>query len=121
MARILVADDQPEIRDILRTTCELDAHEAYTAGTVDEAVAAFIEHDPALMILDVNMPPQRGAEEILARLDTLGGTRDCAVIVMTGYIDEEAEKLGEQARVTSVMAKPFAIDAMRATIARALA
>ena len=120
MARILVADDQPAIRDILRSTCELDDHEAFLAGTVAEAVAAFVEFDPALMILDVNMPPQRGAAEILANLDKLGGTGDCAVIVVTGYVDEEAEQLGAQERVKSVMAKPFAIDTMRAAIARAL-
>ena len=122
MARILVADDEAPILDVIQQTCALDGHEVRPVSTVDEAVSAYVDFAPALMILDVRMPPDGGALRILERLDALGGTGTCAVIVISGgIVEDEASGLVEQDRVRHVIQKPFAIQDMRDAIKASLA
>lgn len=121
MARILIADDQEDILSIIASVCQFDAHEPRTEATVEGAVEAYVDFDPALMILDVHMSHHGGAREILARLDKLGGTGACRVIVMTGIVDPETEHMQQQERVRAVVQKPFSVDFLRQTIADALA
>lgn len=121
MARILVADDEPAILDVIRLTCGLDGHEVEAHDNVEAAVAAFVEFRPDLLILDVNMPPSGGARQILERLDALGGTGESRVIIVTGgLVDEEAAGLTSEARVKSVIGKPFEITTMRDAVQGAL-
>lgn len=114
MARILVADDEAAILEVMRLTCELDGHDVRDARTVEDAVAAYVDFAPELMILDVNMSFAGGARSILERLDTLGGTGSCPVIVVTGgLLEEETEGLADQERVLHVIQKPFQIQELR--------
>ena len=121
MARILIADDQEDILSIIASVCEFDAHEPRTEPTLEGTVKAFVEFDPALMILDVHMSHQGGAREILTRLDKLGGTGECRVVVMTGIVDESAESMAQEERVRAVIQKPFSVEFLRQTIQDALA
>jgi len=121
MARILVADDEPAILEVMRLTCELDGHDVREVRTAEAAVTAFVEFSPELMILDVNMPYEGGARSILERLDELGGTGSCPVIVVTGgLVEEESEGLTDQKRVQCVIQKPFAIQDLRDAVRAAL-
>ncbi len=64
MPRILVVDDEEQIRRILRTTLERAGHEVDTAADGNEAVAAY---DPArhdLVITDIVMPEKEGIATI---------------------------------------------------------
>lgn len=116
MARVLVADDEPGIREILRATCALDGHEVVAAGNAEQALAAYDEATPDLMILDVNMPGG-GAQDVLAELGRRPGGVGCPVLLMSGFAAEELEDLP----VAGVIQKPFTIDAVRMAVKAALA
>jgi CheY-like chemotaxis protein len=120
MARILVADDEADILAIIAAVCQFDDHEARTETTLEGTVEAFIDFAPDVMILDVNMSHVGGAPEILARLDKLGGTGACKVIVMSGMVDDEAGRMEREERVIAVVQKPFTVAFLRETIAAAL-
>jgi len=121
MARILIADDQEDILSIISSVCVIDKHEPRAESTPEGAVGAFVDFGPELMILDVNMSHKGGAREILARIDELGGTGACRVIVMSGNVDEDAASMLREDRVQAVVQKPFSLDSLRATIRDALA
>ncbi len=116
MARVLVADDDPAIRDVIRSTCALDDHEVHACATSAEAVAAYAEFQPDLMILDVNMPGG-GAKAILEDLEAQLTGSTCPALVVSGFADEDLE----HPRILEVIQKPFGIDALRIAVKTALA
>lgn len=116
MAGVLIADDEAAIRDVIASTCALDGWAARTAATAAQAVDAYLEDQPDLLILDLNMPGG-GAEEILLGIERLRGEVDCPVILVSGFAVDPFE----HPRVVAVIQKPFGIDAMRIAIKTALA
>jgi len=116
MARVLVADDDAAIRDVIASTCKLDRHDVRTVATAAAALAAYLGERPDLMILDINMPGG-GAEEILARIERAAGDSICPVIVVSGF----AEAVVQHERILDVIQKPFGIDALRIAVKTALA
>lgn len=81
MARILVVDDDPAIRDLLLATLGFGAHEVLTAESGDEAVAQAGRAPPDVVVLDLDLPGQDG-EAILRRLR--GAGVQARVLVLTG-------------------------------------
>jgi CheY-like chemotaxis protein len=60
MACVLVADDDPDIRDLARLLISRHGHEVVTAGDGDEAIAMLHSVAPALVVTDFTMPRQDG-------------------------------------------------------------
>lgn len=115
MARVLVADDESAIRDVITSTCELDGYEVQSHAVSAAAIAGYAAFAPDLMILDVNMPGG-GAEAILAALEEQLGHPPCPAIVVSGYADEYLH----HACIREVIQKPFGIDALRIAMKTAL-
>ena len=67
MGRILVADDDEDIRDLVAFRLELEGHEVQIAGDGASASKSVTEFEPDLVVLDVMMP-LRGGLEICADL-----------------------------------------------------
>jgi DNA-binding response OmpR family regulator len=93
--RILVVDDETNVRLNFRTTLETEGHEIFEARSGEEAVESFAEHTFALAILDIRMAGMDGLE-LLAKMRE-SGIRVPAMIV-TAYSDVpnavKAMKLG---------------------------
>ena len=64
MNRVLVVDDEPQIRRALRTSLEAHGYEVQTVGTGEEAVIGAAESAPELMLLDLGLPDLDGTEVI---------------------------------------------------------
>ncbi len=62
MASILIADDSPPMRTLLRVTLRGGDHEVVEAKDGDEALVLLAEHRPTVAVLDVNMPGRTGLE-----------------------------------------------------------
>ncbi|HUJ31409.1 MAG TPA: response regulator, partial [Candidatus Acidoferrum sp.] len=61
-AKILVVDDEPQIRRVLRTTLTSQGYAANEAKSGDEALELIRTERPDLILLDVNMPGRSGLE-----------------------------------------------------------
>ncbi|HXJ67934.1 MAG TPA: response regulator, partial [Verrucomicrobiae bacterium] len=80
--RILIADDEPDIRLVLRTRLERDGYSVLEARDGAEAVAMARSEMPDLIVLDVMMPEMDGVE-VCNRLRASFTTRGIPVIMLT--------------------------------------
>lgn len=99
---ILVADDEPEIRDIVRLLLTGDGYLVETAENGRQAVVQMSE-DVDLCILDVNMPELSGvmaAAEIRQQFDT-------PIIFLTAYSSESDKVMGFSVGADDYIVKPF--------------
>jgi CheY-like chemotaxis protein len=87
---VLVADDDPDVRQMLRTLLELDGYEVMEARDGTEAWAAIEEHEPPVVIADVQMPGLTGLQicQKVRQSKYL-----CKVIVYTAGMATEAEAM----------------------------
>ena len=82
---VLIVDDEPHVRSYLRMVLgALGVTEVWEAADGSDAIGLFQEHQPAVVLLDVNMPLLSG-DETLRRLTTLDP--GAAVIVVTSQND----------------------------------
>ena len=115
--RILVVDDEPSICTIVRKTLSRDQ---YSVETTTRSTIALqrLEHEPFdLLITDISMPEIDGlelAERARAAQALLG------IVIMTGYGSFENMSRALRTGVADFIIKPFDIDDLRATVARAL-
>jgi CheY-like chemotaxis protein len=119
MARILVADDEAPIREMIKIACELDGHEVHDVMDAEDALAAYDTFRPDLMILDINMPGG-GGDHIIEQLRARGA-RPCPWIVVTGLAGALTEEEIEELNAAQVLSKPFSIDGLRLAVGMALA
>lgn len=121
MARILVADDDPEIRKILKMMLERDGHEVTLAVNGIEATKLYAQRPPDLLITNIVMPDKEGIGTIL---DVRRDFPDAKILAISGggqignkdYL-EMAEKVGAQ---RSLM-KPFGQSEILAVVSELVA
>ena len=104
--KILVVDDEPQIRKFLRISLCAHHHLILEAGTGRDAVALAAREQPDLIILDLSLPDMDG-HEVISRLREHGTAPIIVLTVRTGDLDKiEALDRGADDYVT----KPFGID-----------
>src|SRR5439155_12860008 len=111
--RILVVDDEPDVRAIVRDLLELEGHEVTIAANAEEALA-YAGEPPDLLLTDVVMPGMRGTE--LARRF---GERHpgVGVVLMSSHVDDE--DVSEHLAFGTFLGKPFSGDQLLAALAAA--
>ena len=117
MSRILVAEDDPAIREGLIATLESDGHEVRTARDGAEALALYAEERPDLLLLDIMMPKKSGYEvctEIRRTEPAL------PILFLTAKAGEEDAVLGLGLGADDYIAKPFGVRELLARVAAAL-
>jgi len=120
LATILVADDEPFLRELVRTTVESDTRNIVEAADGDEAWALIKKHQPALVLLDVRMPGLNGLQLVKAiRADPeLAGTR---VILIAASAHESDRDAGMAAGADFYVTKPFSPAELLALVEAAMA
>jgi signal transduction histidine kinase len=84
--RVLVVDDEPDTRRLLRTVLEQCGSEVTTAGSAAEAIDAFIQSKPDVLISDIGMPEEDGYELIgKLRAAESGHNGRIPAIALTAY------------------------------------
>jgi DNA-binding response OmpR family regulator len=104
--RILVVDDEPDIRDLLRLTLERESYLVSEAANGEEALAAVEDDPPDLIILDLMMPVLDG-HQTCYRLKAERASAHIPVIMLTAKGEETDEVIGLGIGADDYMAKPF--------------
>ena len=103
--RILVVDDEPSIRELLRAYLQADGFEVALAGTGADALHEATESDPPpdLVLLDIGLPDLDGLDV----LRILRRTSDVYVILVTARAEEMDRIIGLSGGADDYVTKPF--------------
>ena len=120
MARVLIADDEESMRELVARAIAMDGHETATAQDGAEALEILVRDSGAfdLLLTDIKMPVMDGIALALA------AARDfprLTILLMTGFADQRERASGLDAIVHDVITKPFAVADIRTAVAEALA
>ncbi|MDA0747086.1 MAG: response regulator [bacterium] len=114
LARVLVIDDEDNVRTPLRTILEMSGHEVDEAGNGLDGLEKFSACPADLVITDLNMPRLNGEAFILRLRTDFPGVK---IIVMTADREAISQTLGADAAVE----KPFRLNEVLETVNRLLA
>ena len=105
--RILIVDDEEDIRNLLKARLEFSGFECLTAGDGEEAMKVTKEGKPSLIILDLVLPHKDGLQ-VFKELRAHKYSKDIPIIVYTAQNPEVvAEKGLEALEVVDFVLKPF--------------
>ena len=108
MARIVVADDDPDILNIVAMSLESKGHEVHRAVNGREAVTLTKETSPHVVVMDLMMPEMDGYEATEAlKADAL--TASVPIVALTAKAMRGDEERGRRAGVDAYVTKPFRI------------
>ncbi len=110
--RVLVVDDEPQIRRVMRTALASNGYEAYEARTGEEALEALREDSPDLILLDMNMPGMGG----LAACREIRAVSEVAIIVLSVRDGEKDKIAALDAGADDYITKPFSVNELMARI-----
>jgi DNA-binding NtrC family response regulator len=116
-ARLLIVDDDPEMRALLIDELRSEGYEAAEAGDGAEAVRALRSCEYDVILMDKNMPGPSG-------LDLLPGFRRLCprarIIMMTAFGDVPSYVEAAEKGAVEFLFKPFRMEEMKAAIQKAL-
>jgi len=102
-ALLLIVDDEPHIREIVRFAAEKAGYQCIEAGDGEAALAATEQHSPDLIVLDIKMPKKSGLEVCRAlRTDS-----QVPIIFLTSNDEEIDRILGLEMGGDDYVTKPF--------------
>ncbi|MGO2682732.1 response regulator transcription factor [Microbacterium sp.] len=112
-ARILVVDDEPNIRDLLSTGLSFGGYQVKTVSNGAATISAVLEEEPDLIILDVMLPDMNGFS-VTKRLRGAGFT--APILFLTAKDDTQDKIEGLNAGGDDYVTKPFALDEIVARV-----
>jgi two-component system KDP operon response regulator KdpE len=113
---ILVVDDEPQIRRVMRTTLSSNGYAVVEAKSGEEALEVLRKEHPDLVLLDVNMPGMGG----LKACREIRDQSDLAIIMLTVRDTEHDKVLALDAGADDYVVKPFSMEELLARIRAAL-
>lgn len=120
MAKILAAEDERDIRDLIAFTLRFAGHEVTTAMNGEEAVAMAEQVKPDLILLDVRMPRMNGYDACRA-IKANPNLKDVPVVFLSAKGQESEVQAGLQAGAEEYILKPFAPDQLIERVRQILA
>ena len=106
MKRILIADDEPQIRILLNATLSVNDYQLFEAADGDQALAMIEVHKPDLVILDWMMPKLTGIQ-VAESLRDNPETASIPVIMLTARGMQGDRRVGKLAGIREYVVKPF--------------
>jgi len=116
-SRILVADDEDALRELLQRFLETKGHQVVLAQDGREALKLFREQPFDLVLSDVRMPGLDGLQLLAAVKDINPRT---PVVLISGYGDIETVVTALKAGAENFLAKPIRIDMLRRVVSQSL-
>ena len=116
MTRVLVVDDEPQIRRALLLNLRARGYDVLEAASGEAAIQAAASEHPDLVLLDLGLPGMSGLDVITA----LRGWTQVPIIVLTVRDDERAKVMAFDAGADDYVTKPFGMDELLARLRAAL-
>jgi putative two-component system response regulator len=108
-ARIVIVDDDPGVRGLLRTLLRSRGYGVEEFGAAEPALERIRTDPPDLVFLDLNLPDRSG-HSVLEELRSSPATRLLPVVMLTGFASSEEKVRAYELGVTDFLAKPFSPD-----------
>jgi CheY-like chemotaxis protein len=120
MSRVLIADDEDSMRQLVARAIAMDGHQTVTAQDGAEALEILTREDGAfdLLLTDIQMPVMDG---IALALSAARDFPNLTILLMTGFADQRERASNLNALVHDVVTKPFSVADIRTAVADALA
>ena len=107
MAKILIAEDERDIRDLVAFTLRFAGHEVVAVGNGEEAVEAARKEKPDLILMDVRMPRMTGYEAC-EHMKADPELKDIPVVFLSAKGQDSEIRTGLNAGAAEYLLKPFA-------------
>lgn len=107
MARILVAEDERDIRELVGFALRFAGHEVVLASNGEEAYEMAQEIVPTLILTDVRMPKMTGYE-LCRRLKETEAVKHIPVVILSAKGQDEEIEQGRDSGAVDYILKPFA-------------
>ncbi|MCK5057618.1 MAG: response regulator [Candidatus Aminicenantes bacterium] len=107
MKKILIVDDQSEIRELVDITLRVSDYKILLAENGEEAIEIALQENPDLIIMDILMPGDIDGIEATRILKNNALTKDCPVIILTSKGQEKIKEKGFEAGADDYFVKPF--------------
>lgn len=104
--KILIADDEPDILEILQFNLNTEGYEVITAKNGDEAIIKAKSASPDLIILDIMMPGKNGID-VCRELRTNPQFNNTLIIFLTAISDDLSEVKGLESGADDYLNKPI--------------
>jgi len=114
--RILIVDDDPQIRRVMRTTLVVQGYEVADARSGEEAIEKFREEKYDLILLDLNMPGMDG----IATCREIRSSSDVAIVMLTVRDSERDKVTALDAGADDYVTKPFSTPELLARVRAAM-
>jgi DNA-binding NtrC family response regulator len=116
MGKVLIVDDEPNMRRILKANLRMDNHTCVEASNSSDAVMLLSKDDFDVVVTDQKMPGGTGLD-VLRAVQESDPTTSVIFLTAVGTVELAVESMRQGA--FDFLAKPFEIDVMKATIRRA--
>ncbi len=120
MTKILIAEDERDIRDLITFTLRFANYDVVAASNGEEAVNLAKQEVPDLILMDVRMPRMTGYEACAA-IKAQPNLKDIPIIFLSAKGQDSEIQAGLQAGAVEYLLKPFAPDQLTARIQAILA
>ena len=104
--KVLIADDEPDIREILQFSLSAEGYEVITAKDGNEAIEKAKQHKPDLIVLDIMMPYKNGIE-VCELLRAQSAFKDTLILMLTAVSDEGTHIKGLEKGADDYINKPL--------------
>ena len=118
MRRVLIVEDQADIRKLIRMTLEFEPYEIHEASNGSEGLQRAAELRPDLILLDVMMPGELDGLQVCARVRALPALQATRVVLLTARGQTQDRAAGQQAGADAYLTKPFSALQLVETIER---
>jgi CheY-like chemotaxis protein len=119
MAKILIAEDEPDIRDLITFTLRFAGHEVIPTANGAEAFEKALVVKPDLIMMDVRMPKMTGYEACRA-MKADESIKDIPVIFLSAKGQDSEIQTGLEAGAIEYILKPFSPDQLAEKIRQIL-
>lgn len=119
MAKVLIAEDEKDIRELIAITLKLSGHTVITANNGEEAVKAAVQELPDIILMDLRMPRMNGSEAA-RKIKKTQGLSQIPIVFLTAR-DQDPEITGLIASGVEFINKPFSIEQLTRRVNEILA